>query len=314
MPNPPTFAMSLKRSSAWAGLAWIDLVWPRAPRPRTAYSKTTPTGNTNLASILATCAALLFLTTISQAQRSSASPAHAAPPRFHSSANSLASRTHANFRRSSAYGPGYASLPFPFFGDSFDPDDIYSTGYPVSSPPPPFLMQALQGLINPAANSMSAMGPLNNREPSSSEPLMIELQNGRYVHVKSKPIDGEAEPLKFASDSSPEKSRSSKEMKAAGTKAAVTKSAQPASAPQMIAAAPLPPAVLVFRDGHSEEVRDYTIADGILYARGDYYTDGYWSKKIDLTNLNVAETLQANNERSVKFILPSAPNEVITRP
>jgi hypothetical protein len=175
-------------------------------------------------------------------------------------------------------------------------------------------MQALQGLINPAANSMSAMGPLNAREPSSSEPLMIELQNGRYVHVKSTPIDGEAEPLKFANNSSPENSRSSKEMKAVGTKAVVTKSIQPTSAPQMIAAAPLPPAVLVFRDGHSEEVRDYTIADGMLYARGDYYTDGYWSKKIDLANLNVAETLQANNERSVKFVLPSAPNEVITRP
>jgi hypothetical protein len=76
----------------------------------------------------------------------------------------------------------------------------------------------------------------------------------------------------------------------------------------------LPSAVLIFRDGHSEEVRDYTIADGILYARGDYYTDGYWSKKIDLAALNVPETLQANANRSVKFVLPSSPNEVITRP
>jgi|GEM_PF-622462 hypothetical protein len=311
MPNPPIFVSWMK-----SGSAWIDLVRSRAPRPRTACSKTAFTGSSNLASILAICAALLFLTTISQAQHSTAMPAHSAPPHFHSSANFLASRAHA---RRSPHGPGYTSLPFPFFGDSFDPDDIYSTGYPVSSQPPPFLMQALQGLVNPAANSMSAMGPLNNREPSSSEPLMIELQNGRYVHVKSKPIDGEAEPLKFANISSPEKSRSSKEMKAVatktlGTKAVVTKSLQPTSAPQMIAAAPLPPAVLVFRDGHSEEVRDYTIADGMLYARGDYYTDGYWSKKIDLANLNLTETLQANNERSVKFVLPSAPNEVITRP
>jgi hypothetical protein len=313
MPTPPIFAVSLKRSSVWADSEWKKPVWSRAPRPRTADSKTTLPGNSNPASILAICAALLLLTTISQAQRSAAIPAHSAPPRFHASTNSLVTHAHANFRRS-PYGPGYASLPFPFFGDSFDPDDIYSTGYPVSSPPPPFLMQALQGLINPAANSMSAMGPLNAREPSSSEPLMIELQNGRYVHVKSTPIDGEAEPLKFANNSSPENSRSSKEMKAVGTKAVVTKSIQPTSAPQMIAAAPLPPAVLVFRDGHSEEVRDYTIADGMLYARGDYYTDGYWSKKIDLANLNVAETLQANNERSVKFVLPSAPNEVITRP
>jgi hypothetical protein len=76
----------------------------------------------------------------------------------------------------------------------------------------------------------------------------------------------------------------------------------------------LPPVVLVFRDGHSEEVRDYTIADGMLYARGDFYTDGYWNKKIDLFNLDVTQTLQANAAREVKFVLPSSPNEVITRP
>ena len=76
----------------------------------------------------------------------------------------------------------------------------------------------------------------------------------------------------------------------------------------------LPPALLVFRDGHSEEVRDYTIADGVLYARGDYYTDGYWSKKIDLSTLNVSQTLAANAARNVKFVLPASPNEVITRP
>jgi len=76
----------------------------------------------------------------------------------------------------------------------------------------------------------------------------------------------------------------------------------------------LPPALLVFRDGHSEEVRDYTIADGILYASGDYYTDGYWNKKIDLSTVNVARTLGANAVRNVKFVLPSSPNEVITRP
>jgi hypothetical protein len=70
----------------------------------------------------------------------------------------------------------------------------------------------------------------------------------------------------------------------------------------------------MFRDGHSEEVRDYTIADGVLYARGDYYTDGYWNKKIDLAALNLPQTREANADRSVKFVLPSSPNEVITRP
>ena len=76
----------------------------------------------------------------------------------------------------------------------------------------------------------------------------------------------------------------------------------------------LAPVLLVFRDGHSEEVRDYTIAEGILYATGNYYTDGYWNKKIALSTLNVAQTLEANATRNVKFVLPESSNEVITRP
>src|ERR1039458_7526855 len=58
----------------------------------------------------------------------------------------------------------------------------------------------------------------------------------------------------------------------------------------------------------------FQIARRQFFARGDYYTDGYWNKKIDLATLSVAETMQANANRSVKFVLPSSPNEVITRP
>lgn len=204
-------------------------------------------------------------------------------------------------RRSSPLISPLASLPFPFFGDSFNPDDIYSSGYPVASDPPPFLMQALQQLAGSGPASLGqamnaqAMNAPANHQPSSSDPLMIELQNGRYVRVESVAVNGEAEPLKLP----PNHSRAS------------------SASPPMITAAPsqpLPPAVLIFRDGHSEEVRDYTIADGILYARGDYYTDGYWNKKIALATLNLDQTMQANANRSVKFVLPSSPNEVITRP
>jgi hypothetical protein len=192
----------------------------------------------------------------------------------------------------------YSSLPFPFFGDSFNPDDIYSTGYPVASQPPPFLLQAARALAGPSADSIEPdMISQSARESQSSQPLMIELQGGRYVHVTSAAINGEALPLNPAQP-------------------AISTGSQTHLAP-VIAAAPahdLPPAVLVFRDGHSEEVRDYTIADGSLYARGDYYTDGYWNKKIDLSTLNLTQTLQVNTNRNVKFILPSSPNEVITRP
>jgi hypothetical protein len=197
----------------------------------------------------------------------------------------------------------YTSLPFPFFADSFDADDIYSTGYPIAGQPPVILLQAARALAGP-----NEAGPAEyaDREPSPSQPLMIELQNGRYVRVNSTAADGEALPLTLA----PEADKSNQPQ--------LAKSARSNSTGPAITAAPPPhdlaPALLVFRDGHSEKVRDYTIADGILYASGDYYTDGYWNKKIDLSTLNVAQTLEANAARGVKFVLPSSPNEVITRP
>jgi hypothetical protein len=169
----------------------------------------------------------------------------------------------------------YTSLPFPFFADSFNPDDIYSTGYPVAAQLPVIMLQAARTM---------APSDYADRQSAAPQPLMIELQNGRYVRVNRAAADGKAILLDLAPDR--------------------------ASAPPH----ELAPVLLVFRDGHSEEVRDYTIADGILYARGDYYTEGYWNKKIDLSTVNVARTLGANAVRNVKFVLPSSPNEVITRP
>jgi hypothetical protein len=167
-----------------------------------------------------------------------------------------------------------------------------------------------------SASTGYAGQPDNNREPPSSQPLMIELQGDRYIRITSTAIDGEALPLSLAPNHRLNKAEPSK-----STRSHFTKPHMPSSATTpapMIAAASsvgdLPPVVLVFHDGHSEEVHDYTIADQFLYARGDYYTDGYWNKKIDLSSLDLAETMQANSTRNVKFVLPSSPNEVITRP
>ena len=202
-------------------------------------------------------------------------------PQFHSPSGRLAFAPNSHpsaFRRPSPL----TSLPFPLLGDSFNLQDLYSSGYPVASAPPLFLVQAASALSSssqPPAPS-EAVGPGND----PSQPLMIELQNGRYGRVANSPADSDALPLPLASSA---------------------------------AAAPfhdLPPAILIFRDGHSEEVRDYTIANGFLYARGDYYTNGYWNKKIDLATLNVTQTLQANHTRNTKFALPTSPTEVITRP
>ena|ERR1700734_617698 len=253
---------------------------------------------------LAIFALLTVLTPWAAAQRgfsAHAAPAHSTIPRSNSPTGNFALGRNAHalgFRRFSPY----ASLPFPFLSDFFDPDDIYSTGYPVASQPPVILLQASRAL---AGSSDYPAQP--NNELATTQPLMIELQNGRYVRVASPSSNGEPlsiEPgqtqtsdTKFARRSSPDSTR----LTASNS---ITQAPEPA----------LPPAVLVFRDGHTEEVRDYAIADGILYARGDYYTDGYWNKKIAISTLNVPQTLEANNTRNVKFTLPTSPNEVITRP
>jgi hypothetical protein len=276
-------------------------MWRGRPRPRTPYSKIARSGN----SYLLVLSAVLGITSLAAAQRAAA-PAHAAAPaqhavrHLHSPGNNFAAARGGHpsaFRRSSPLVSPFGSLPFPFFGDSFNPDDIYSSGFPVASQPPPFLMEAMRQLTGSATTSMGqATSPVNNHQPAANDPLMIEFQNGQYVRVDSAAANGDALPLKLPPNPS---SR--------------TKS----TAPPMISAAPpqpLPAALLIFRDGHSEEVRDYTIADGILYARGDYYTDGYWNKKIALAALDLPETVRHNEVRGVRFALPSASNEVITRP
>ena len=291
------------------------LVWVGHSCPTNADSKIAQTGNSRRRILPAICAALLALAPHTTAQRTAhAVASHPAIPHFNSPAGSFAfGRTAyaSRFRRSSPY----ASLPFPFFTDFFDPEDIYSTGYPVTSEPPAILLQAARAAdyLGRTDNDRTE----NGREPAIPQPLVIELQNGRYVRVNSTPSNGEALPLALASDRAPsDQPQPSKSTRSHSTRFASSNvTPQP---PTIAAASPpqhdLPPALLIFRDGHSEEVRDYTIADGILYARGDYYTDGYWTKKIELSTLNVVETLQANTKRNVKFVLPTSPNEVITRP
>jgi hypothetical protein len=213
----------------------------------------------------------------------------------HISGGHGASYVRGGFGRSrfGGYGYGvpydYLSLPFPFFDDAYDSGDMYSTGYPVAAPLPPYL---------PPPNAMrgydDSVGPMmSSQAPPPSQPLMIELRNGRYVQMSSAAIDGEAAPLSTEANSSPAISSFEDRRSEANN---------------------LPYVVLIFKNGHQERVTNYSIANGILYAQGDYYTDGYWSKKIDLSALNLAESIQANDQRGVKFVLPSAPNEVVTRP
>jgi hypothetical protein len=234
---------------------------------------------------------LASLASWATAQRISAAPTHVAaarPPAAPPSTiirRAIRGSDFAPFRASHHANP-YQSLfsPFGIFPDYSYPDNPS----PASGSPqvqPDLLMQALSVL------GTTSLG--TNSEPAKpdSQSLLIELHGDHYVSLTN------AE----SPTNTPEPTIIPRSLKK-----------QPARKPA--AARELLPITLLFRDGHHEDVRDYTIADGVIYARGDFYSDGYWNKKIELSALDLPETVKSNEARGVRFVLPNAPNEVITRP
>ena len=133
---------------------------------------------------------------------------------------------------------------------------------------------------------------------SKAEPLLIELQGDRYVRFGGTPGSGQRQVIAPAD----------------GKFSGSAKSPAAPHARDTPKATGLAPAVLIYRDGRHEEVSDYAIIGAVMYARGDCWHDGYCRKNIQLSDLNISATLQANQDKGVKFALPSSPNEVITRP
>jgi hypothetical protein len=74
------------------------------------------------------------------------------------------------------------------------------------------------------------------------------------------------------------------------------------------------PAVLIFRDGHSEELSSYSIIGPVIYTKADYWSSGNWTRKIQIADLDLPATFKQNQDRGVKFELPSGPDEVMIRP
>jgi hypothetical protein len=165
-----------------------------------------------------------------------------------------------------------------FLGDPFYAD------YPIApvTVPPQFV------IVQPATSADTA-------PETKSEPLMIELQGNRYVRF------GGRQPSAERSTNAPP------DYSAAG----VDNSPQ---ATQHTAQPELPPTVLIFRDGHREQIPEYAIVGSTIYASADYWQTGQWTKNIQLSALNIPATIQANHEAGVRFTLPSAPNQVVTRP
>ncbi len=174
--------------------------------------------------------------------------------------------------------PGSFFVGGPFWSDAYyDPSPNVVV---VQSPQPP-------------AAQFSA--PIEEHKPTA--PLLIELQGDRYVRLTSDSTNTARtiQPDYAAEQKSPEKH-----------------STRPL--PETRSITEPPPTTFIFRDGHQEQSSDYSIISGVIYTRGDYWTSGSWSKKIPLAQLDLPATLKANHDHGAPFRLPTAPNEVITRP
>jgi hypothetical protein len=178
----------------------------------------------------------------------------------------------------------HRSVPTGYFlGDTpfFYNDYPFDQAVPEYAPSQPVIMRA-------AADTPSEARPA---------PLLIELQGDRYVRYggvqQSSPRDTPA-----AKIPRPEIS------------------ANPGAEAQT-AAADLAPAVLVYRDGHREEVPDYVIVGRVIYAHTNRDRDSegdYTMSNIQLSALDIPATMRANRDHGVRFVLPAGPNEVVTRP
>ncbi|HTS08013.1 MAG TPA: hypothetical protein VMP68_20740 [Candidatus Eisenbacteria bacterium] len=178
------------------------------------------------------------------------------------------------------FGPrGFQRGYFPLgLSNGFYDDYLSDAGYPVPAQPQVIVLQPPQ------------TAPVTEPAPAPAQPLMIELQGDRYVQISG------------------EQSSHSEMIDSPSPAKLVTRSNHPAISDSST------PAVLIFRDGHREEVSAYTIAGSTLYASSNYATTGSWNQKIELSALNVPETIAANSDHPHPFRIPSAANEVIVGP
>lgn len=177
----------------------------------------------------------------------------------------------------SSTGSGYV----PYFYDDYDSE-------PETIEPPPQTV----GLAAQPAPAVAVSKP----------GFVLELQGDHWVRLTNY---SELQTVEQPSKPSPE------------TASKPPSPAPAANPPRTQAVEPstqLPPAVLVFRDGHKEEIRKYTIVGTTVYTSSDYWNSGSWTRKIQIADLDVPETLKLNQERGAKFTLPSGPNEVMMRP
>lgn len=150
---------------------------------------------------------------------------------------------------------------------------------------------------------LAVMQPAPPPPPVPVEPLLMEKRNGEWVRVATG---------KQMATSLPAPADSAKSALTATPHPAIAGRSKPA-VPAPLPAAALPSAVIVFRDGHQEQIAKYVIQGDILYTNSVSANGASRERQIPLSQLDLPASLKASADRGAKFNLPSAPNEVIVR-
>ena len=160
----------------------------------------------------------------------------------------------------------------PFYsGFGYDSDLGSNSAYEPALDVPP------PQLVEPTP-TVSPMSPPN----PADGPVLLELQGDSWVRVTSN-----GPPQVVGQSYRPEPERASNSPK--------------------VAVSP----ILVFRDGHKEEIGKYCIIGGAIQISADYWSTGSWTRTVKILDLDVPATLKLNQEQRTNFRLPSGPYEVM---
>lgn len=166
---------------------------------------------------------------------------------------------------------GYAPYFYPGYG--YDSDYGLNSGYELTPDEAP---------PQPVAEETSPAATPQTPEKPAEGPVLLELQGDHWVRITS---NGPPQTVGQLYRPQPEK----------------------ASNPPTAAAS----AVLVFRDGHEEEIGKYCIIGETIHVTADYWSTGSWTRTVKILDLDVPATLKLNQERGTNFRLPSGPYEVM---
>jgi len=204
------------------------------------------------------------------------------------------------------FSPARSPQPFPrpaFFPGVAYLGDAWPSDYYTPAQPPAVIV------VQPTSPTPT----LHEEAKRPADPLLIEWQGDRYVRYTAAQTGANARgvPLDYAASpqapAQPSRARSSSNAARFTATNSSPDNAERASAAEL-------PATLVFRDGHHQDVTSFTIANRTIYVSGDYWSTGAWQQQIQIADLDIPTTLKLNQDRGVKFTLPTAPNQVITRP